>query len=28
VDYDSYVPMVDWQKRLAARSERTAAGRG
>jgi hypothetical protein len=25
VDYDGYVPMADWQKRLAARSERTAA---
>jgi hypothetical protein len=27
VDYDGYVPMADWQKRLAARSERAAAGR-
>jgi hypothetical protein len=28
VDYNGYVPMVEWQARLAVRSERTAAGRG
>lgn len=28
VAYEGFVPMAEWQKRLAARSARTTAGRG